>query len=180
MSSPENLNIDKKLAALSEQDRLIIWKRLLQSLNPVNDAGAEREERLHNLMSRILDYNVGSDSPALLALQRIGDRWSPLILSILLSGSFRHTELQRVVNTLSEIGGMTPISQRILTMKLRTLERDGFVTRKVWPSVPPRTDYSLTPLGQSLAQWVASLVEWAYENGPSIVAAQHDYDQKKS
>lgn len=165
-----------KPSAAAHHDQLSVWSELLRSLNPTHEREHGRQDRLHKLMSDILEQNVRPESPTLHMLQIIGDRWAPLILFILSTGTFRHSELQRVVNVFSEMSDTTPISQRILTLKLRVLERDGFLTRTVWPIVPPRADYALTPLGQSLIQLLEQVVSWSGENSSHIVAAQRDYD----
>jgi DNA-binding HxlR family transcriptional regulator len=100
-------------------------------------------------------------------LQRIGDKWSMLIVSKLSDGSRRFNELRRDIPT---------ISQRMLTLSLRGLERDGLVTRTVTPSIPPRVDYALTPLGESLQGPICALAAWAIDNIDSIHAAQSVYD----
>src|SRR3982751_3656317 len=94
-------------------------------------------------------------------LARIGDKWSVLIVSRLGNRAMRFNELKR------QIGG---ISQRMLTLSLRGLERDGLVTRTVTPSIPPRVDYALTPLGVSLQEPVAAIGEWASAHGEAIHA----------
>src|SRR5437762_12583750 len=96
-------------------------------------------------------------------LARIGDKWSVLIVSRLGKGPMRFNELRR------EIGG---ISQRMLTLTLRGLERDGLITRTVFPIVPPRVDYELTGLGRSLPVPVTALGDWAMMNRPKIEPAQ--------
>ena len=100
-------------------------------------------------------------------LNRVGDKWSMLIVMILSNGSRRFSELKR------EIDG---ISQRMLTLSLRGLERDGLVTRTVTPTIPPRVDYELTELGISLRQPVKALGEWAIKHIGCIRAAQAQYD----
>lgn len=100
-------------------------------------------------------------------LARIGDKWSVLIVSRLGAGPRRFNELKR------EIGG---ISQRMLTLTLRGLERDGLVTRTVFPTVPPRVDYELTALGRSLLIPVSALGEWALKHRAKIVVAQAKFD----
>src|SRR5712671_3848323 len=102
-------------------------------------------------------------------LDRIADKWSLLVISILAGGSRRFTELRR------EIDG---ISQRMLTLTLRQLERDGLVTRTVFPVVPPRVDYELTPLGSTLLDTIQSLVAWAGQHGHEIAAARAAYDAR--
>ena len=101
-------------------------------------------------------------------LNRVGDKWSMLIVMILSRGPRRFSELKR------EIDG---ISQRMLTLSLRGLERDGLLTRTVTPSIPPRVDYELTELGISLRQPVQALGEWAIEHIACIRAAQDKFDK---
>ena len=100
-------------------------------------------------------------------LARVGDKWSVLIVRTLGPGPRRFNDLKR------EIGG---ISQRMLSLTLRGLERDGLVTRTVFPTVPPRVDYALTGLGRSLWIPVEALGAWAQDNRAEIVAAQARFD----
>lgn len=102
-------------------------------------------------------------------LSRVGDKWSVLVVSILGRGPMRFNELKRTVNG---------ISQRMLTLTLRALERDGLVTRTVFPSVPPRVDYELTGLGRSLLNPVSALAAWAIDHRADIAAAQLKFDMK--
>jgi DNA-binding HxlR family transcriptional regulator len=103
-------------------------------------------------------------------LHRIGDKWSVLIVMMLSDGPRRFNQLKR------EIDG---ISQRMLTLTLRGLERDGLVTRTVTPSIPPRVDYALTDLGQSLREPVTALGDWAIAHIDCIRAAQDEFDAVK-
>jgi len=100
-------------------------------------------------------------------LDRIGDKWSLLVVELLGEGTRRFTELKR------DIDG---ISQRMLTRTLRHLERDGLVTRTVHPVVPPRVDYELTPLGASLLDAIAPLVGWTRTHRHEVIAARAAYD----
>ena len=100
-------------------------------------------------------------------LARIGDKWSVLVVMTLGDGPRRFTALKRA------IGG---ISQRMLTFTLRGLERDGLVTRTVFPSVPPRVEYELTELGRSLRAPVMALGNWAFAHIPEIEAARRRFD----
>ncbi|HEY4986224.1 MAG TPA: helix-turn-helix domain-containing protein [Bradyrhizobium sp.] len=100
-------------------------------------------------------------------LGRIGDKWSVLIVSRLGRRAMRFNELKR------EIGG---ISQRMLTLTLRGLERDGLVTRTVFATIPPRVDYDLTPLGRSLLTPVNALGDWALANIGTINDARRKFD----
>src|ERR1700749_509694 len=100
-------------------------------------------------------------------LTRIGDKWSVLVVTRLGDGPLRFNELRRA------IGG---ISQRMLTLTLRGLERDGLITRTVTPSIPPRVDYALTALGRDLLNPVSALGSWAIRNQPKIAQARIRFD----
>src|SRR5258708_7767054 len=100
-------------------------------------------------------------------LARVGDKWTVLVVSTLGDGPRRFNELRRALGS---------ISQRMLTLTLRGLERDGLVTRTVFPTVPPRVDYELTDLGHSLLEPVSSLALWARQNRSSIEAARRRFD----
>lgn len=100
-------------------------------------------------------------------LNRVGDKWSMLIVMALSGGPMRFNELKRAIDG---------ISQRMLTRSLRGLERDGMVSRTVTPTIPPRVDYELTELGESLRQPVKALGDWAIEHIECIRAAQERYD----
>ena len=106
--------------------------------------------------------------PTRQVVNRIGDRWSLLVLYALEGGTLRFAELRRAV------GGVT---QKMLTQTLRLLERDGLVRRDVFAAVPPHVEYSLTPLGRSLSSRISAIREWAYANMGDIEAARHDFDQ---
>jgi DNA-binding HxlR family transcriptional regulator len=100
-------------------------------------------------------------------LSRVGDKWSVLVVTRLGAGPLRFNELRR------SIGG---ISQRMLTLTLRGLERDGLVTRTAFPTIPPRVDYALTPLGRDLLQPVSALGTWALRNQDKIARARERFD----
>ena len=100
-------------------------------------------------------------------LARVGDKWSVLVVTRLGAGSMRFNELRRA------IGG---ISQRMLTLTLRGLERDGLVTRTVFPTIPPRVDYALTSLGRDLLDPVSALGDWATRNQAKIARAREKFD----
>jgi DNA-binding HxlR family transcriptional regulator len=104
-------------------------------------------------------------------LSRIGDKWSVLIITRLGEGPRRFNEIKRM------IGG---ISQRMLTLTLRNLERDGLVSRTVTPTVPPRVDYELTDLGRDLLVPVQALGAWAIEHTPCIEAARARFDASEA
>lgn len=100
-------------------------------------------------------------------LGRVGDKWSVLVVMTLRDGSRRFSEIRRAI---------PGVSQRMLTLTLRGLERDGLVSRKVTPTIPPRVDYELTALGRSLQTPVIALGRWAYENLSQIQAARAAFD----
>ena len=100
-------------------------------------------------------------------LSRIGDKWTVLVVTSLGGGSKRFNELRREIPS---------VSQRMLTLTLRNLERDGLVRRTVTPSIPPRVDYELTELGRSLQAPICGLVTWSMNNVGAIHEAQERYD----
>jgi len=101
-------------------------------------------------------------------LARIGDKWTVLVVMTLAAGSKRFNELRREIPS---------VSQRMLTLTLRNLERDGLVNRTVTPSIPPRVDYELTDLGRSLQEPVLALSQWALDNVETIHEAQARFDR---
>ncbi len=100
-------------------------------------------------------------------LDRVGDKWSVLVMGLLGSGPKRYSELQRAIEG---------ISQRMLTLTLRTLERDGLVARTVTPTSPPRVDYELTPVGETLSVEVSSLIRWAEEHREYVAKSRVSFD----
>ena len=102
-------------------------------------------------------------------LDRIGDKWSLLILGLLHGHTRRFMDMRRAV---------PEISQRMLTVTLRHLERDGIVRRTVYPTVPVTVEYCLTPLGLTLIETVSALVRWTVEHELEITAARSAYDAK--
>lgn len=100
-------------------------------------------------------------------LNRVGDKWSMQVVMDLASGPKRFSELKRALDG---------VSQRMLTLTLRGLERDGLVTRTVTPTIPPRVDYELTELGISLREPVRALGQWALDHIDCIFSAQQRYD----
>ncbi|HZD91071.1 MAG TPA: helix-turn-helix domain-containing protein [Pseudolabrys sp.] len=100
-------------------------------------------------------------------LSRVGDKWTVLVVSTLGDGPKRFNELRKALGS---------ISQRMLTLTLRGLERDGLVTRTVFPTIPPRVDYELTGLGRSLLEPVSELGMWARRNREAIQAARKRFD----
>ncbi|GAB2844207.1 helix-turn-helix domain-containing protein [Actinocorallia aurea] len=108
--------------------------------------------------------------PANRLLDRLGDKWAPLVLRALADGPVRYNALSRTV---------AGASQKMLTQTLRSLERDGFVLRTAVPGVPARVDYSLTPPGESLPALLDSLASWAEEHMPGVDLARAAYDARE-
>jgi DNA-binding HxlR family transcriptional regulator len=110
--------------------------------------------------------------PSRRLLDTIGDKWASLVIVALgLEGRMRYSQLS------ARIDG---VSQKMLTQTLRSLERDGLLTRTVTPSVPVRVDYELTPLGLSLLEPIRHLKEWAEEHMPEVDRAREEYDPKSA
>lgn len=112
-----------------------------------------------------------ANCPTRHVLNVIADKWTALIIGLLADRPQRFTELHR------HIGG---ISQKMLTQTLRSLERDGLVQRTVYAQVPPRVEYALTPLGQTICEPLAVLISWAEEHIKAVTAAQQRYDEASS
>jgi DNA-binding HxlR family transcriptional regulator len=111
--------------------------------------------------------NVCSElCPSRQVLDLVADKWSVIVIYVLARGKRRFGELQR------EVGG---VSQKMLTQTLRGLERDGLVERKVYPVVPPRVEYSLSPLGETIVEPLAALCRWAEEHLWEVDRARSEY-----
>jgi len=106
--------------------------------------------------------------PTRQVLDLIADKWTVLIIRRLANGTLRFAQLRRSVDG---------ISQKVLTNTLRSLERDGILTRRIYASVPPKVEYSLTSLGRSLCDLVEGICEWAEANIEQVQAAREVYDQ---
>ena len=111
--------------------------------------------------------NTSEGCPLRDILDRVGDKWSVLVVVLLGEGTRRFSDLRRSVDG---------ISQRMLTHTLRQLERDGLIGRTVYPSVPLRVEYALTPLGRTLLEPLAALAQWAEEHREVVLAARAAYD----
>jgi DNA-binding HxlR family transcriptional regulator len=104
-------------------------------------------------------------------LDRVGDKWSLLVIGLLGDRAHRFNEIRRSVDG---------ISQRMLAVTLRGLERDGLVTRTVYPTVPPKVEYALTVMGRTLLTTVCELVDWADRHAADIDSARDAYDERPS
>lgn len=112
-----------------------------------------------------------SDCPTRQILDRIGDKWTALVIGLLEEDTMRFSQIKK------RIGG---ISQKMLTQTLRNLERDGLVTRTVYAEIPPRVEYTLTPLGETLVEPLTVIRKWAENNINQVVESQHVYDETNS
>ncbi|GAA4784330.1 helix-turn-helix domain-containing protein [Streptomyces ziwulingensis] len=119
-----------------------------------------------------------SDAEALcphrLVLEHVTSRWGVLVLIALLDRTHRFGELRRAVS-----GVGRPVSEKMLTQTLQTLERDGLVHRDAKPVIPPRVDYSLTPLGREAAEQVRELALWTRRRMDTVTRAREEYDEAR-
>ena len=122
------------------------------------------------MVTKEITYNVYHKScPSRQVLDIIANKWTALVIGQLNDGPLRFSQLKR------EIGG---ISQKMLTQTLRELERNGIVSRTIYAEVPPRVEYELTNLGQSLKQPIDQVRDWAEQHIDQIQEAQHQYDRR--
>ena len=128
-----------------------------------------RPEHIHVPVLPANPHKDGSCRAVASVLARVGDKWSVFVIMLLIDGPRRFNELKRMIDG---------ISQRMLTLTLRGLERDGLVTRTVFPTIPPRVDYELTDLGRGLAAPVRALGQWAFEHLPEIEGARKKFDAR--
>jgi DNA-binding HxlR family transcriptional regulator len=117
-----------------------------------------------------LDEGLGETCPLREVLALIGDKWSTQVLVQLGSGPRRFTELERAIEG---------VSRRMLTLSLRSLERNGLVTRTVYPDAPPRVEYATTPLIEEIVDPLEALADWAARSRPAIAAARRTYDDRR-
>ncbi len=112
------------------------------------------------------DSGLSDRCPIRDVLDRLGDRWTLLVLMELQTGTLRFSVLKKRIED---------ISQRMLAQTLRQLEKDGLVSRKVYPTIPPKVEYALTELGRSMLKPVGGLIEWASENHQAVRDARAQY-----
>lgn len=135
-----------------------------------DNAGMMEEGTLSRVAHTDVREPIGATSPTCQlrdVLDRVGDKWSVLVMALLGAGPRRYSEVQRSIEG---------ISQRMLTLTLRSLERDGLVIRTVTPTSPPRVDYALTEVGQTLSGEVTSLIRWAEEHREYVATSRVRYD----
>ena len=141
-----------------------------KSEDSVRAEGAERSSTaaIRGGEAPVFDFDILSPAcPSRTVLRHVVDRWTPLVVMVLADGPSRFGELR------SRVGGVTP---KVLTQTLRSMERDGLVTRTQLPGVPPRVDYELTDLGRSLQAPIGALRTWIQDNSAQILAHRESYD----
>lgn len=146
-----------QLLALSEEHQ-----RGEVSMNPGQDTIEEQGGRVDLSGDPYVD-----ECSVRQVLDRIGDRWTVLVVEAIADGPLRFSEVSRAVSG---------ISQKMLTQTLRGLERDGLVTRTIYPQIPPRVEYELTPVGVTLISLLGGLQGWATEHMAVIIEARREYD----
>jgi DNA-binding HxlR family transcriptional regulator len=133
----------------------------------------DAKDQISEATSAIKSYKQSgrpiTDCPVRDVLDQIGDKWSTLLLLVLGERPHRFGELRRAV---------PDISQRMLTQTLRDLQRDGLISRHVYPTVPPSVEYRLTPLGRSLLEPLSHLIRWANSHYGAIIAARSSFTRE--
>lgn len=130
-------------------------------------------DRLKALAEEMARHGTDRDAPVRSVMALLGDRWTTLILLVLYAGELRHAELKR---TLAALSAEQAISQRVLTLKLRALERDGFVARAISSEVPPKVSYRLTGLGEALYAQARATIDWIQGASKAIESARASFD----
>jgi DNA-binding HxlR family transcriptional regulator len=141
-----------------------------------NTAGADTAQALERLQAMVRNMardGTRRDDPMRELFARVGDKWSMLLLYLLHTGNYRHTVLRRLV---SAVGSEGRISQRMLTLRLRALERDGLIARQVTPSHPPGVEYALTELGTRLLEQLDGVMQWIRDHLAEIRLARERFE----
>jgi DNA-binding HxlR family transcriptional regulator len=144
--------------------------RLVLAHDEISGHHSSEMAALETLVRAMARDGVQRDQPMREVFARIGDKWSTLLLHLLRTGSYRHALLRRLVST---VGAEGRISQRMLTLRLRTLERDGLIERRVISTThPPGVEYALTELGRSLSAQIETLMQWIRDHMAQILQAR--------
>src|ERR1700689_4066307 len=147
--------------------------RLVLAHDEISGHHGSEMAALEALVRSMARDGVQRDQPMREVFARIGDKWSTLLLHLLRTGNYRHAVLRRLVST---VGAEGRISQRMLTLRLRTLERDGLIERRVIPtSHPPGVEYALTELGRSLSAQIETLMQWIRDHMAQILQARAQF-----
>lgn len=118
----------------------------------------------------VASYAESGDCPIRSVLDKLGDKWTYLILAVLEDGPVRFNQIKKLIGD---------ISQRVLTEKLRDLERDGYVARTVYPERPPRVEYALTPLGRSALEPIIQLMKWSIASHATVKISRERFDREQ-
>jgi DNA-binding HxlR family transcriptional regulator len=149
--------------------------RLVLAHDEISGHHSSEMAALETLVRAMARDGVQRDQPMREVFARIGDKWSTLLLHLLRTGNYRHAVLRRLVST---VGAEGRISQRMLTLRLRTLERDGLIERRVIPTThPPGVEYALTELGRSLSAQIESLMQWIRDHMAQILQARTRFSE---
>jgi DNA-binding HxlR family transcriptional regulator len=155
----------------AEKTKAGVAKILAAGSNAASSGGALRY--LEAMVDSMLRDGTHRDGPLREIPARLGDKWSMLILLLLRAGKFRHSELQKLIVLLSAEGS---ISQRMLTLRLRALERDGLLRRQLLATQPPGVEYALSEMGAGLMQQIDSLMDWIRSNRSAIDRCRAQYE----
>lgn len=172
-----DMAIDKQTIAsrtTNAESRLQAVEKILRQTVDLRDRERALGE-LRNLVQAMATDGIHRDAPMREICARVGDRWSSLILLLLSASNFRHSTLRRLIGTVSYEGR---ISQRMLTLRLRGLERDGLIARHVTDTHPPGTEYSLTELGRGLLTQFENLMRWIRANNAEIYRAREQFSAR--
>lgn len=149
--------------------------RLVLAHDEISGHHSSEMAALETLVRAMARDGVQRDQPMREVFARIGDKWSTLLLHLLRTGSYRHAVLRRLVST---VGAEGRISQRMLTLRLRTLERDGLIERRVISTThPPGVEYALTELGRSLSAQIETLMQWIRDHMAQILQARSRFTE---
>lgn len=139
---------------------------------PSEHMEADRLKHFEHITSFLLRYGAKRDDPIQSIMAHVGNYWCSAVLVNLRSSPMRPSTLQKLLATLSS---HQPISQRMLTLNLRTLEEDGLIEREVHDAKNPHVEYRLTSMGRELSDFIVSLIDWAGNNFQGIVDARERY-----
>ena len=160
-------------------DTTDLAREVLAALHVTPGSVAESPAAAHmmQLIESMAIDGCQKDDPIREIPARLGDKWSSLLLLLLRAGPFRHATLRKLTGIL---GADRKISQRIFTLRLRSLERDGLIVRTVSPTVPPRVEYSLSPLGESLVAQQEVLMNWVRAHDKEIREARRRFESAQA
>lgn len=142
-------------------------------LSDFDDLDPSTRRGIAALIAEMERGGIHRGGPVRSVMALLGDRWSPLILLVLATGRWRHAELRRVTAHLS---AEKALSQKVMTFKLRALERDGFVLREASEDIPPKVTYALSPLGLQLVDELRRMTGWLNARRREIEAARERFD----